>query len=630
MDEAVAQLDTIAVEMMSRSGVPGVAIAVVHNDELIYARGFGIKQVGSADPIDEETVFQIASVSKSVGATAIATAVSAGELKWSDLVTAYLPDFELSDPNVTAMLTLGDLYAHRSGLPDHAGDLLEDIGYDREEVFARLRLLPLSPFRASYHYTNFGMTVAGVAAATATGQSWEDFSRTHLYEPLGMTSTSSSYADFMAHENKALGNMLLSDGSWVATPQQRQPDAQSPAGGVSSNVLDMARWMRMILAGGNFEGEPVIAPDDLLDVLTPHINSSPPGSFDARPGFYGYGFNLGTDASGRVRYSHSGGFLLGTGTSFFMIPAEKLGIVVLTNGTPVGLPEAVCATFCDLVENGEVAFDWLSAYRSLFDNMLTNLSVLAGLDPPTHPAPAPATAEITGTYANDYFGPLSVSENAGALSFSVGPQAMSFELSHWDGNIFSYIPAGENANGITAVTFHLDAEGQAESVTIENLDVLGQGTFIRQNLEYGAYIEGQSGNGGEGWRQDKRGNGVPNGLEYAFDRNATSPLNSITGPSAIAQWVRGGLENNQLALSVSLPRQPPSEVVYVVYASDRLAAAESEVLAYWQGDAWTPLTGSVQLDSPQVDYATVRDHLQLGTSGQRFMWLGVTQLGLGE
>jgi CubicO group peptidase (beta-lactamase class C family) len=480
VEQALAGLDTLAPEMLTRSGVPGMAIAVVYQDQLVYAKGFGVKQAGSDNPVDAETVFQLASLSKSVGATAVATAVSDGTVAWDDRIADLLPGFTLADPFVTEQLTVADLYSHRSGLPDHAGDLLEDIGYSREEVFARLKYLPLDSFRASYHYTNFGMTVAAVAMASRVGQSWEEFSRTRLYEPLGMDATSSTYADFMARDNKALGSVKNPDGTWSPTPQQRQPDAQSPAGGVSSNVLDMAKWMRLVLAEGTFDGEQLVEASVMREVLTPHANSSAPSrSLSSRPGFYGYGVGIGVDASGRVRLSHSGAFVLGTGTAYALVPAEQLGIIVLTNGTPVGLPEAVIATFLDRVESGESAFDWLGAYGQLFAPLLANPSVLADQEHPVSPAPAPASGQLTGSYANDTFGPLSVTEADDGLTLALGPAPMTFPLTHWDGTVFAYHPAGENATGIAAVTFTLGPDRQATAVTVENLDEHGQGTFTR-------------------------------------------------------------------------------------------------------------------------------------------------------
>ena len=124
--------------MLERSGVPGASITVVHGDEVVYARGFGVRDLDSGEPVDEETVFQLASLSKPISATVVSALVGRGELDWSDPVVEHTPGFELSDPMVSERVSVGDLFSHRSGLPDHAGDLLEDLGFDREEILLAL------------------------------------------------------------------------------------------------------------------------------------------------------------------------------------------------------------------------------------------------------------------------------------------------------------------------------------------------------------------------------------------------------------------------------------------------------------------------------------------------------------
>src|SRR5262245_60945678 len=198
---ALDELPGLAESTLERTGVPGLAVAVVHGGETVFAKGYGVKRLGGDDPVDADTVFQIASVSKSVGATVIATQVSAGIVDWSTPVAELLPDFALADPWVTKHVTIGDLYSHRSGLPTGAGDDLEAIGYDREYVLSHLAYEPLDQFRQTYNYANFGMTAGAQAVATAAGKSWEDLSEDELYKPLGMTSTSSRYTDFLARAN---------------------------------------------------------------------------------------------------------------------------------------------------------------------------------------------------------------------------------------------------------------------------------------------------------------------------------------------------------------------------------------------------------------------------------------------
>ena len=180
VDNAVAKLDGLAADLMKTSGIPGMAVAVVHGGKTVYAKGFGVKDVqaatdDNANKVDADTVFQLASLSKPLGATVIAHQVGQNAISWDTPVASKLPWFALSDPAVTRMVTVGDMYAHRSGLPDHAGDELEDLGYDRRYVLDHLRALPLAPFRISYAYTNFGVTAAAEAVAAARvsrGRTW--------------------------------------------------------------------------------------------------------------------------------------------------------------------------------------------------------------------------------------------------------------------------------------------------------------------------------------------------------------------------------------------------------------------------------------------------------------------------
>jgi len=185
VDQAVSQLDTLAANLMTSSGTPGMAVAVVHGGETIYAKGFGVRAVGSPQTVDADTVFQLASMSKSVGATVVAQQIGAKRVQWDTPVQTWLPGFALAAPYVSQHVTIGDLYAHRSGLPDHAGDLLEDMGYDRTQVLQRLRYLPLKPFRNNYDYTNFGLMAAAQAVATAAGTDWATLSEQSIYQPLG-------------------------------------------------------------------------------------------------------------------------------------------------------------------------------------------------------------------------------------------------------------------------------------------------------------------------------------------------------------------------------------------------------------------------------------------------------------
>ena len=289
--------------------------------------------------------------------------------------------------------------------------MLEDLGYSREEVLHRLRYQrPGSSFRSGYAYTNFGLTEGGLAAAKSAGKEWEDVSEEKLYGPLGMSSTSSRFKDFVARENRALGHVEV-DGKWVHK-LQRNPDAQSPAGGVSSSVDDMAKWMRLQLAGGKFEGKEIVKADALAQTHHPHMLTgfSP---LDGLPGFYGLGWNVSYDEEGRLRLSHSGAFELGAATVVALVPSEALGIVVLTNAFPLGVAEGLASTFLDYALHGKPTQNWLELYKQGFaQGVQAEKSRLGNYTkPPASPALPSAKSSYLGSYRNEYFGEICIVDN---------------------------------------------------------------------------------------------------------------------------------------------------------------------------------------------------------------------------
>ncbi|MGQ4615897.1 serine hydrolase [Nocardia sp. R7R-8] len=475
IDDAVGELDRRAEDLFASSGVPGMAIAVVHGGKVVYSKGFGVRNVVTEEKVDPDTVFQLASLSKPVGATVVARRIAAGGVEWDTPVHRLLPSFALADPYVTEHVTIGDLYAHRSGLPDHAGDLLEDLGYDRAQILDRLRLLPLGPFRSSYEYTNFGLTAAADAVAAAAGTDWETLSQRTIYGPLGMKSTSSRYADFVSRANRAEGHVLI-DGKYEPANPQRQPDAQSPAGGVSSSVADLATWMTMVLADGSAGRSVLIPPEDLLPAISPQAVSAPPKTPDARAGFYGFGFTVSDSAAGRVVLGHSGAFGLGAATAFTLIPSADVGIVTLTNAAPIGLPETVNAEFADLVQFGEVQQDWRTLYRTAFRPLGAPTGALAGKQPPAEPAPARPPAAYAGTYDNAYYGPATISATDQFLTLTLGPNNLTFPLKHWNGDTFVFTPAGENATHGSLSQAIFDGD----KLTLEYYDTEHLGVFTRR------------------------------------------------------------------------------------------------------------------------------------------------------
>jgi CubicO group peptidase (beta-lactamase class C family) len=430
-------------------------------------------------------VFLLASASKPITSTILAALVGRKQFDWNDPVSKFDPAFGLSDPYVTTNATFADLLSHRSGLSTGAGDLLEDLGFDRDTILSRLVQQPLTPFRSTYHYSNFGYTAGGEAAAKAASASWEDLAQTTLFGPVGMERASYRHRDYLRRENKARPHVRVGDPTekvWQAK-YDRNADAEAPAGGASASINDLARFLRLQLNEGRFEGTQVADSDALAATHQPQMISGPPSSPEARGHFYGLGWNVSYDDKGRLRLGHSGAFNLGAATNITMIPGEELGIAVLTNGEPIGAPEAIAETFMEIAQNGEPTIDWLGFTGGIFARMRQEESAGAATgEAPADAAPARRSAAYAGIYENRYYGPLAVAAEGDSLVMRLGPPASPtmFALKHVDGDRFVFQTIGENANGLSNATFEVGPAGTALNVVLDFYNTHGLGTFRRR------------------------------------------------------------------------------------------------------------------------------------------------------
>jgi hypothetical protein len=237
------------------------------------------------------------------------------------------------------------------------------------------------------------------------------------------------------------------------------------------------------LAGGKFDGEQVIAERALRDTYQPQIVShAPENAAIDRAGFYGLGWNVNYDSDGRVRLGHSGAFDMGAATAVTLLPGENLGVVILTNAAPIGVPEALSASFLDLVLKGKIEKDWLATFQPIF-TALARPAYGTATDysrPSARQSPALPLETYVGKYRNDYFGDLEIVEKDKALTLWIGPKMTEFAMRHWDRDVFTYQPTGEFAAGRSGITFLVGPDGKASRVVVENLDIRGQGTFVRQ------------------------------------------------------------------------------------------------------------------------------------------------------
>lgn len=453
---AIERLDALIRDALAETGVPGLAMAIVHDDVVVETRGYGVREASGSDPVTADTVFPLASMSKPITSTIVAALVSEGLVDWDDRVADLYPGFAMSEPWVTHEVRVRDFLSHRSGLPEGAGDVLVDLGIEREELLRRVRyIIPNSSFRSQYDYCNIGYTAGAIAAAMPSGLSWEDAAATYLYTLAGMTSTSSRFADLLAAPNRALEHVKR-DGVWVHL-METADDAESPAGGVNSNVVDLARWMRLQLGLGVLDGQRLISAAALGETRRPQIVSSPHPDPNSLTGFYGLGWDLGYTPQALLQVSHSGAFNLGAATTVYLIPDAQIGIVILSNAYPIGLVEGLAASFIDLALTGTLTRDWLQLFQSAFAALVQQVASEASdfdyADPPTTPAPAWPNATYLGRYANDLYGEIEIIADGGGLAIVEGPNRTTYPLTHFDGDVFSYEPVGENAFAVSGVIF---------------------------------------------------------------------------------------------------------------------------------------------------------------------------------
>ncbi len=481
VQSALPQLRAMAQQMVDSGAAPGLAIAVVHDDEVVFLEGFGVREVDRPEAVGPDTSFQIASMSKPISATVVAALVGDRVLDWNTRMRDLDPSFALHDPYPSEQVTVRDLFNHRSGLPGTSGNDLEDIGYDREVIMHRLRLVPpSSSFRADYAYSNAGLTAAAVAAVRPTGKDWETVAQDRLFNPLGMDTASYRHSDFASRSDAAALHVRSGRG-WKPGPL-RNADAQAPAGGVSASARDLTSWMRLELGRGVFEGEPLIGPDALQATHAPLMaRGANPVTGD--PSFYGLGWVTEFGPHGE-RWAHAGAFSRGARSLVALYPDSQLGILVLANGFPTGAPEAIADSFADLVFEGTIATDYTTAWNAIYDSLFgpaMESAIKAFAAPPDPAAPALPNESYAGLYANDYVGQARIEPEGDGLIFIVGPDgARRFPLRHFNRDLFLYYPDAEMPDTPSALSFEIGPDGKATSLTAESLDLNGLGTLEAQ------------------------------------------------------------------------------------------------------------------------------------------------------
>lgn len=447
--------------------VPGLAIAIVKDDKIVYAKGYGVRELGKPALVDEHTLFAIGSSSKAFTATSIAMLVDQGKLKWDDHVTQYLPGFQLYDPWVTREMTVRDLLTHRIGL-ERGDQLWYATPYSREEVLRRIRFLePASSMRSKFGYQNIMFLAAGQIIPSITGNTWDDFVTERIFAPLGMSETGTTIRTLPLSTDVSTPHVKIDDK--VQPVAWRLIDNIAPAGSINSNAVDMAQWLRLQLGKGKFEGKQLVSEAAINETHTPQTIIRIEGPYpifypDAHFFSYGMGWFL-SDFRGKKLVEH-GGAIDGMRAEVAMIPEANVGIVILTNMNGTLLPQFLCYRIFDQYL-GQQPKDWqaeaLPKIKALEKaGQAAQDKMIADRVKDTHPSLD--LQSYAGTYNSEMYGDFEIDLVDGKLVAHFGPNYMG-DLEHWNYDTFQ-VTWRDPVMGKGFMQFCLNAKGKIDTVDL--------------------------------------------------------------------------------------------------------------------------------------------------------------------
>ena len=493
-----AELDAWVAQVRERFEVPGVAVAVVKDGQVVLERGWGVREIGKPAPVDEHTLFAIASNTKAFTAASLSMLADEGKLSLDDRVVDHLPGFRMSDPYVTGQMRIRDLLTHRSGLGLGAGDLLFWPGsdYRNEEVVRRLKDVPLKTgFRERYAYDNILYAVATRVIEEVSGQSYAQFLQQRFFDPLGMGGTRFNADALRPGDNVATGHAKADFTTLRPTFPLTWHNAAG-AGGIYSSVHDMGRWMRAQLAGGTFTDaqgneQRLFSRErqkEMWSLLSPMPIAEPsvPQLAAARPDFLGYGEGWITSSyRGEKLVWHTGGWP-GMVSRVTLVPGRNLGVVVLTNQEAGGAFNALTMQVLDAFMQPAQRTDWIDAYVAAADTARAKADKawrerLAARQ--ARSTPSLPLAGYAGTYRDAWYGDVDVVHDGGRLRMRYQPSPLlTGTLQHWQHDTFLVKWDDRTLNGDAFVTFSLDADGRVREARMEAASELTDFSFDFHDL----------------------------------------------------------------------------------------------------------------------------------------------------
>jgi CubicO group peptidase (beta-lactamase class C family) len=476
--EALKGIDAVIEQELKTFQVPGVAVAVVVGDEVVLSKGYGLRDVEKKLPMAAETQMPIASVTKQFTVAALATLVRQGKLDWDKPVREYLPDFRMHNEYATSHITPRDLVTHRSGLPRHDA-IWYGTELSREQIYHRLPFFEFSrDLRVRFQYNNLMYMTAGYLGGQIAKSSWEDLVKNALFEPLGMKRSNFSVAAMHADSNYSQAYELNTKRE-VVRIEHITLDAGGPAGAINSSVDEMARYARMMLAGGMLEGKRVLLEADVQAMMQPQMPSGK-DFFSDLFGFRNYGMGLTVQTYRGVEIAHHGGNIDGASALLVLVPSKKIAVVVLANRSGTRLRDALPYEIIDRLLGLESA-GLLARNRQLEEKGFAGqdaAKAAGATDRKPNTKPARPLNEYAAEYLHPGYGPMKVRLEKDRLMLSYNK--FTTPLEHWHYEVFQSPADRQNPLELTRVQFNSDFSGEVASISVPlepNVDPI---VFVRQ------------------------------------------------------------------------------------------------------------------------------------------------------
>ncbi len=426
VQELIPDIEAYITSGMKGFDIPGLAIGIVANNRLIYAKGFGVRSKSNGLPVDTRTVFQIGSTTKAFLTATMAILVDRGKLRWDDRVVDLYPEFRLKDPWVTREFRVFDLPAQRSGLPPLVNDILVMLNFKEPEMIRSLgHVEPVSSFRTTFAYTNITHLLAARIVAKATGASdWNAVLQKELLDPLGMKDSTYTAEAIEATPNHAKGHRWTPEGTIEVPFTPIFPYHLAGSGNINSNIEDMARWVRMQLGNGTFDGRRLVSSENLAYTRMPKVALNDQVFYDL--GWYNY-----LTPNGNILW-HDGD-ALSFGSFVGLVPDKNIGIIILTNETNVEAPNSLGVWVLDRIL-GNAKHDPVE--ENLKNAKATFEATAKQFAKPANPRPFPRLAPLAGNFVNSSLGKAVLTLKDDALVIEVQATGAKFKLVPWDGDIF--------------------------------------------------------------------------------------------------------------------------------------------------------------------------------------------------